>query len=234
MKSIIIGDIHGCYHALYALLKKLQPGPDRDQLIFLGDLFDRGPSSWEVFNLVQKLAVSFGPRFILLRGNHEDYLLDRSLTFAKRLIWSRVGRGTTVHSFKAHGERMEAAIPWLKAHCTLYYTGENFQCVHAGIRVDPLEANDMKTLIHDHSVILDNHFDVPLTITGHIALSVPTWFAGDGETTMELGYGTFYSLPASGVICIDTGCGKGGFLTAMTVEDGSFKLDSVNERGEIA
>lgn len=234
MKSIIIGDVHGCYYALNAMLKKLQPDPDLDRLIFLGDLFDRGPCSWEVFNLVRELAVSFRERFILLRGNHEDYLLDRSLTFSKRLIWSRVGRGTTVQSFKAHGEKMESAIPWLETHCVLYYKEKNFQCVHAGIRVDPLETNDLETMIHDHSVVMDNHFDVPLTITGHIALSVPTWFAGDGDTTMEMGYGTSYSLPASGVICIDTGCGKGGSLTAMTIENGRFILDTVNEKGEIA
>lgn len=35
-------------------------------------------------------------------------------------------------------------------------------------------------------------------------------------------------LPASGVLCIDTGCGKGGRLTAMIVEGGCFRLAAVN------
>jgi hypothetical protein len=31
------------------------------------------------------------------------------------------------------------------------------------------------------------------------------------------------------VICIDSGCGKGGLLTAMCVEDGRFRLTCVPE-----
>ena len=113
MRSIIIGDIHGCNRELCALLEKVKPGPE-DRLILLGDLFDRGPDSWEVFQTVKELAEAFGERFVLLRGNHEDYLLQEKLTFAQRLIWERVGRGATIKSFKDHGKRMEDAGPWLK------------------------------------------------------------------------------------------------------------------------
>ena len=55
MRTIIIGDIHGCDQKLQALLDKVQPGSE-DWLILLGDLFDRGPESWEVYQTVQKLA----------------------------------------------------------------------------------------------------------------------------------------------------------------------------------
>ena len=48
MKTIIIGDIHGCAAELKALLAKLCIG-EADHLVLLGDLFDRGPDSWEVF-----------------------------------------------------------------------------------------------------------------------------------------------------------------------------------------
>ena len=37
------------------------------------------------------------------------------------------------------------------------------------------------------------------------------------ETVEEIPYGEWRPLPERGVLCIDTGCGKGGRLTAMVV-----------------
>ena len=60
MKTFIIGDIHGQAEALGALLKKLRPDPRQDWLVFLGDLFDRGPDSFQVFQEVKRLAEELG------------------------------------------------------------------------------------------------------------------------------------------------------------------------------
>ena len=225
MRTIIIADVHGCDDALHALLEEIQPTTE-DQLVMLGDLFDRGPDSFEVFQSVKKLAAEMGDHFALLRGNHEDYLLMPKLTLAQRRIWERVGRGATVKSFLDHKAQMEDAIPWLKEHCRLFWRGEGIQCVHAGLMVDPIEVNDTYTMIHDHGIVMRNIYNGPLTVVGHIALTAPTWFAGDGETVQELPYGEWLPLPERGTICIDTGCGKGGKLTAMVMMDGSFRLVS--------
>ena len=225
MRTIIIGDVHGCDAQLRALLGEVAPA-ERDTLVMLGDLFDRGPDSYEVFRTVEGLASSMGERFILLRGNHEDYLLTPKLPLFQRMVWDRVGRGATVASFKAHGERIEAAVPFLQARCRLSWKGERVQCVHAGLLIDPPEANDRNTLIHDHTVVLQNRYAGPLTVVGHIALDAPTYFAGDGETTERLRCGEWLPLPAKGIICIDTGCGKGGSLTAMIVKGDAFSLVS--------
>ncbi len=48
MKTFVIGDIHGCCRAFDGLLEKLHPDASSDRLILLGDLFDRGPDSWEI------------------------------------------------------------------------------------------------------------------------------------------------------------------------------------------
>ena len=48
MRTIIIGDIHGCSGALRVLLERIKPDENADRLILLGDLFDRGPDSWGV------------------------------------------------------------------------------------------------------------------------------------------------------------------------------------------
>ncbi len=224
MKTIVIGDVHGCSAALNAMLKKVEPGRE-DTLVMLGDLFDRGPDSFGVFETAQRLADEMEERFILLRGNHEDYLLQPKLSFTQKLMWDKVGRGDTVKSFKAHGGKMEDAVPWIKEHCRLFWRGEGVQCVHAGLLMDPLEVNDTHTLIHDHHIALRNAYDGPLTIVGHIALESPVWFKGDRENVEKLPYGEWTELPERGVICIDTGCGKGGCLTAMVIEDGKYKLE---------
>ena len=226
MKTIIIGDVHGCSIALHTLLDRLRPG-EEDTLVMLGDLFDRGPDSYQVYEIVRQLAAEKGDRFILLRGNHEDYLLQKKLSMMQRIVWERVGRGATVKSFLANGSKMEDAIPWLTEKCKMFWRGEGLQCVHAGLLIDPPEMNDTYTLIHDHDIALRNVYSGPLTIVGHIALDYPMWFAGDGKTVEALPYNEWNGLPDHGVICVDTGCGKGGRLTGMTVEDGRFILTCV-------
>lgn len=224
MRTIIIGDVHGCSEKLNMLLDSLRPDSGEDRLVFLGDLFDRGQESWEVFQTVRRLAESFGERFVLLRGNHEDYLLRTDISFMDQMVWVRVGKRATEQSFHRHGARMEDSIPWISEHVRTYYKAENYQCVHAGAKIEPLEANDLYTLLHDHSIAMENGYAGFLTITGHIALKYPVWFAGDRKTVKTLEYGVRQKLPERGLICIDTGCGKGGELTAMTVEGDSFIL----------
>ncbi|NYT61468.1 metallophosphoesterase [Alcaligenaceae bacterium] len=74
----IIGDVHGEYIALLALLTRLgyndqgQHRKDR-KLVFVGDLCDRGPDSYAVIKLVQHLVQQGNAQVIL--GNHEINLL---------------------------------------------------------------------------------------------------------------------------------------------------------------
>lgn len=229
-RTVIIGDVHGCREALEALLDVVKPVPGTDRLVMLGDLFDRGPDSRGVYQIVRYLAEAFGENFILLRGNHEDFLLRTDLTPRDKKIWEYVGRKATVDSFREAGEEMEETIPWMAEHTRLWWRGERVQCVHAGILVDPPEANDLYTLLHDHDLVMENRYAGRLTITGHIALRKATWFTGDGETVEELEDGREQELPATGVLCIDTGCGKGGRLTAMVIRGNRFTLESIAEK----
>ena len=79
VRTIIFGDIHGCNHALRSLLEQIKPNPAKDQVVFLGDLFDRGPDSRDVLRTEQELSEAYQDRFVLLLGNHEDYLLQSKL-----------------------------------------------------------------------------------------------------------------------------------------------------------
>ena len=229
MRTIIIGDIHGCSGSLRHLLAQIAPDEKSDRLILLGDLFDRGPDSWGVFKMVRELADKFGDRFVLIRGNHDDYLLTPDPSWGLLRMWEHVGRGTTVKSFEAHGEKMESSAAWIGEHAVPFWRGDGFQCVHAGLRTDPIESNDARTMIHDHYVAMENRYAGPITIVGHIALDQAVWFPGMRKQIYAISDGIWEDLPQSGVICIDTGCGKGGRLTGMVIEDGKFILHSVAE-----
>jgi len=62
----IIGDIHGEYQKLLALLKKL---PKNANLIFVGDLVDKGLQSKEVIAFIRKNS------YLSVKGNHESSVI---------------------------------------------------------------------------------------------------------------------------------------------------------------
>lgn len=67
----VIGDVHGEIRQLEKLLEKWDA--KKQQLIFIGDLGDRGENPKECFLLVQQLVEQ--QKAICLRGNHEEMLL---------------------------------------------------------------------------------------------------------------------------------------------------------------
>jgi hypothetical protein len=71
---------------------------------------------------------------------------------------------------------MEDAAEWLEKHCVLCWKEERFQCVRAGLRKERIEDNDLYAPAHDHGVVRENTYTGKLTITGHIAVDMPTWF----------------------------------------------------------
>jgi serine/threonine protein phosphatase 1 len=70
-RTIIIGDLHGCYDEARALLDRLAV-TESDRVIFAGDLVDRGPKQRECVELAMKHEA--------VLGNHEEkHLMHRSL-----------------------------------------------------------------------------------------------------------------------------------------------------------
>ena len=69
MKYFITSDIHSYFKVLDKELNKQGFNKDKDTLITLGDNFDRGKESWEMYRFLSTL-----PNVILVRGNHEDLL----------------------------------------------------------------------------------------------------------------------------------------------------------------
>src|SRR5438067_2510129 len=99
MRSLAIGDIHGCNTALTTLLRQVCPGPS-DQLIFLGDYIDRGSDSRAVLETLIELRKRCCAVF--LRGNHEVMILDARESFLKCDIWQSYGGLETLYSYGAN------------------------------------------------------------------------------------------------------------------------------------
>lgn len=62
-RTIVIGDLHGCYDEAIELLRKCNAMPE-DRVIFLGDLIDRGPDNDKCVDLAMKHEC--------ILGNHEE------------------------------------------------------------------------------------------------------------------------------------------------------------------
>src|SRR5262245_61050592 len=73
MRTLAIGDIHGCSKALNMVLAQVRPRPE-DRVITLGDYVDRGPDSAGVINRLIELGTQC--QLIPLRGNHEIMMLE--------------------------------------------------------------------------------------------------------------------------------------------------------------
>src|SRR5258706_16123735 len=75
-RTIVIGDLHGCFDEAVALLKKLEAQPS-DRVIFAGDLVDRGPKPRECVELAMQHEC--------ILGNHEEKHLQQSKRAAEKL-----------------------------------------------------------------------------------------------------------------------------------------------------
>lgn len=66
-KCWCIGDVHGCYDTMIALINKL---PTDAKIVFCGDLIDRGPKSREVIDYIRYNNIPS------VKGNHEDMMCE--------------------------------------------------------------------------------------------------------------------------------------------------------------
>ncbi len=99
-----IGDIHGRNDLLQQLIEKIiaddgESGEAHSELIFLGDLIDRGPDSAGVIETAMALKNELGDvRFLM--GNHEEVFLAAATGDEKAVrFFNRIGGKETILSY---------------------------------------------------------------------------------------------------------------------------------------
>ncbi|NIJ19324.1 serine/threonine protein phosphatase 1 [Sphingomonas naasensis] len=169
-----IGDIHGRVDLLDTLLAKIEAddasrAPSASQIIFLGDLIDRGPSSAQVVE--RALQMAEGPRRCrFLLGNHEEVFLRALGGDLKALaFFVRIGGRETILSYAISEEDYRNSdFPELHAllvervpesHRTFLESFEDlivlgdFAFVHAGVRpgqaLESQRVSDLRWIRHE-------------------------------------------------------------------------------------
>lgn len=97
-RTIVVGDIHGCYKTLHTLLYDVCEIQPTDTLIFLGDYIDRGPSPKAVVDKILELRRD-GFETVTLKGNHEEMLTDAINQPKSLRNWLRNGAQSTLDDF---------------------------------------------------------------------------------------------------------------------------------------
>lgn len=150
----IIGDIHGCYKELLALITKLgyksngnrYSHPEGRKLGFVGDLMDRGPESLKVIALVYQLVME-DDIAIYVPGNHCNKLYRY---FLGNNVQVKHGLETTIKEFNQLStddqEEIKTKFQTLYADAPLYYYNPSLNVVisHAGLTDDMIGRYDKK------------------------------------------------------------------------------------------
>lgn len=103
----VIGDVHGCFHTLKNLIARL---PKEAELIFVGDLCDKGNFSKDVIDFVIQ------NNYPCIKGNHEHLMetyLEDAIFHDKHSPWSsdkRYGGMVTLESYGGDHDKMLAHL----------------------------------------------------------------------------------------------------------------------------
>jgi diadenosine tetraphosphatase ApaH/serine/threonine PP2A family protein phosphatase len=200
-RTIVVGDIHGCYDELTALLE-LAALDSGDRVVAVGDLIVKGEKNREVLDLFME-----DERFSAVLGNHDRALLR---------YWQGEGNALKDAQEKARAE-LEADQPryfaYLQSLPLLIDLGSHL-VVHAGVRPNVKlsgqtveDLTELRTLGSDRT---DRE-------------GIPWYEQYDGDRIILFGH---WPAPAPRrgprAIGIDTGCVYGFQLTAYIIETGEF------------
>ena len=227
MNTFVIGDIHGRRAQLTALMEAIPRHPVADNLVFLGDLIDRGPDSPGVVSEVMDLCRT-NNNVTCLRGNHEQMLLD--FLDSGSTIWlnSMAGGDRTFEQYTQQPFiitcaddleilRWEARTAIPNAHLDflrelpLYCEDEYAIYVHAGLDLNtpPADTNP-HTLLWSRNKEFFTNYHGKLCIFGH----TPTVFL---PLLGRLGRHGIYL--ANSAVGIDTGYTDDMPLTCLQLPD---------------
>ncbi|MEM1172541.1 MAG: metallophosphoesterase family protein [Cyanobacteria bacterium P01_H01_bin.35] len=208
-RRIIIGDIHGHYDGLMALLEAIAPGRD-DMVYFLGDLIDRGPKSSQVVTFVKNSP------YQCILGNHEHMMIqalsDTEVKHEAWQSWYYSGGVETVESYRDTGIMPYDDLEWMRS-LPLYLDLGDIWLVHAGINpklpIQKQAHHECCWIRHEFHSVDKPYFSDKLIIIGHTIT-----FTFDEVEPGELVCG-------AGWLDIDTSAyhPRSGWLTGLDVDN---------------
>jgi Calcineurin-like phosphoesterase len=200
-RTIVIGDIHGCYDELKELLKKVKL-KKTDRVVAVGDLVSKGPKTTQVLDLFMT-----DERFSTVIGNHD-------------LILRRTWNGETIELKKSHKE-INKKLKKKRDNYLQFLNGLPFMIdldthlvVHAGLRPNvELHSQTTGDLTRIRVLGPDRESDD----------GTPWYHVYNGEKTVLFGHWPAPE-PRRGpkAIGLDTGCVYGYLLTAYIIETDEF------------
>ncbi len=203
-RVIAIGDVHGCAAALRAVVAEINLTQD-DTLITLGDCVDRGPETRQAIEELLRLRDRC--RLVPLLGNHEEMMLNAIDGRPQPDDWHEFGGTATLASY---GRRRRLSdippehIEFIRSWADCFQTDSHF-FVHGGYESSRLLSEQHWKTLRWYSLrmgIPDPHVSGKKAVVGHTSLK-------DGEV-LDVGH----------LICIDTYCWGGGWLTAYEATTG--------------
>lgn len=126
-KLFVIGDVHGCYFTLLKLLTHWDK--QSEQLLFVGDLIDRGNFSFETVKLVKDLVKNEDA--VCLMGNHE-YICVENVLYKKIGNWFNGMGAEVILQYTNHNADIKKDAKWFE-DLPLIWQSEHFLISHAGI-----------------------------------------------------------------------------------------------------
>lgn len=213
MRTIAIGDIHGCRASLEALADFVGLA-EGDTVVTLGDYVDRGPDTRGVIAFLLELRKRL--EVVALMGNHEVMMLEGTKSVEAMLRWQNPGVGgqETLASYAASSFEEIPVSHWRFLNSlAMYHETETHLFVHASLVADlPLDEQPEVTLLWERFGQAPAHESGKVMVCGHTSQR-----AG---LPVNLGH----------AICIDTAACHGGWLTALDTATGSYW--QTNEAGE--
>jgi len=121
METFVIGDVQGCADELHHLLARIDAASPNAQLVFVGDLVNRGPASLQTLRMVKAM----GARARTVLGNHDLHLLAAAHGVRAP------ARSDTLDTILTAPDRDEL-LKWLR-HQPLALMSDGCLVVHAGV-----------------------------------------------------------------------------------------------------
>lgn len=141
MRTIFIGDVHGCLDELQELVRRVSLRED-DQIVFVGDLLHKGPDSEGVFEFVLGLIETH--KVDVICGNHEEKHLRWLRAEARRLETGAANKMSHVEEYPLITISDQARKLMSESYIARKYG--DLTAVHAGI---PGNLQELEYLTHD-------------------------------------------------------------------------------------